>query len=205
MKEIKLIEEYIEGIRKRINNERLFEEKDEKYPVLEDFLEDINNLVKYIRNKEKWINMIKDMLCFIEEEIKTKSSQLTDINKKDQLNKLANKVYGMRKGIEREFLYDPDSLIERLKSDGTKIFNSNSSLSEAINGIGFKLLEKVRLGQRDEVLYLLLRTFKAHEQKLPESLIEALKTKYDDNLFKSFIYAFLAPILGKLQTQGGES
>lgn len=63
MREIKLMEEYIEGIRKRIN-EKLFEEKDGKYPDLEDFLEEINGFVRYIRNREKWINTIKDMLCF---------------------------------------------------------------------------------------------------------------------------------------------
>lgn len=203
MENLKLIETKIEEIRSKIDKE-IFKEENERYPDIEKILEKINRLLNYIRNREKWIKAIISVLLFLDERIRIKKSEITDETQKRKLDDIERKIFGMRKGIEREFLYDPDNLIEKLKSDGNKVLIlHNSSLAKAINDIAFKLLEKVRLGQRDEIMYLLLRTFKAHDKKLPESLIEALKTKYDDSLFKSFIYVFLAPILGKKQTEGG--
>lgn len=205
MKELRLIEPKIEEIRKKLD-EGILQEKDGKYPVLQEIQEEIKSLVVYIRDKrEKWIKAIIDILGILEEKLKIEKSKTTENAKKDKLEKLTSEIYGLKEGIKREFLYDPDNVIEKLKSDGRKILN-NSSLTKAIDGIGFKLLEKIRLGQRDEVMYLLLRTFKAHNQKLPDSLIEALKTKWEDGLFKSFMYAFLSPILGKeTKPEGGES
>lgn len=206
MEKLDLIEKKLIEIESEINND-LFEKKEveEKYRV-ERTIEDLNAIVKYIKEgREKWIKKIIEIFCILEEKIKIEKLK-KQANDKDELEKIQKRIFNMKRALEKEFLNNPDILIDELKIEGRKIA-LNSSLQKAINGIGFKLLEKTRLGQREEVLYLLLRTFKAHEQKLPECLIDALKTKYDDGLFKSFIYTFLTPILGvqENKTQGGES
>lgn len=193
MEEFKPIENKIEELYEE------FLQIEGEYNKIKEFLDKVNSILSYIRKREEWIKKLLDLLYNFEKKIETTNYTA----KGEELKKLASKVYGMRRRIEREFLYDPDSLIEKLRYDGSKI-SQNANLAEAINGIGFKLLEKVRLGQREEVLYLLLRTFKAHEEKLPESIIEAMKTKYDDALFKSFIYTFLVQILGKERKEGGK-
>jgi len=202
MKELKLIETKIEEIREKVYNE-VPQEK------IEEIQKEINSLLCYIRDKkDKWIEAIIDILCFLEEKIKIEKSRAIEEDKKKKLDEIDRKIFGMKEGIKREFLYNPQAVIDELKSNGQKIARENTfkKVADDINKIAFKLLEKVRLGQRDEVMYLLLRTFKADDKKLPISLIEALKTtKYDDSLFKSFIYAFLTPILGKELKQGGES
>lgn len=188
MEELKFIENKIEEIKKKIDDVGEAEKADK-------IIKEINWLFDYIRKRDKWIKSIIEMLCSFEERVEAGKRNAKEEDKK-KWDEIGKRLFGMRKGVEKEFLYDPDGLLERLKRDGKEILN-NSNLAEAIDGIGFRLLEKVRLGQRDDVIYMLLRTFKANEQKMPESLIEALKTKYDDNLFKSFIYAFLNPILGE--------
>jgi len=49
---------------------------------------------------------------------------------------------------------------------------------------------------------MLLRCFKANEQKFPNALVEAFKPE-NEKYFKTLIFSFLAPILGKEET-GGE-
>jgi CRISPR-associated protein Cst1 len=92
-----------------------------------------------------------------------------------------------------------DSLVWRIKKEGEGI---KGNLAESINDIAFRLLEQVRLGNKDNVFYMLLRCFKANEQKFPNELVEAFKPE-NEKYFKTLIFSFLAPILGKEET-GGE-
>ena len=94
-----------------------------------------------------------------------------------------------------------DTLIWKLKSEGEKI---KSELAESINDIAFRLLEQVRLGNKDNVFYMLLRCYKANEERFPNELVEVFKPE-NDKYFKTLIFSFLAPILGKKEeTKGGE-
>jgi CRISPR-associated protein Cst1 len=92
-----------------------------------------------------------------------------------------------------------DFLVWKLREKGTEV---KKSVGDALNGIGFRLLEQVRLGNKDNVFYMLLRCFKANEQKFPNELVEAFKPE-NEKYFKTLIFSFLAPILGKEET-GGE-
>ena len=95
-----------------------------------------------------------------------------------------------------------DTLVWKLKQKGHQI---HPEVAQAINDMGYKLLEQVRLGNEDNVFYLLLRCFKSKEKKFPNELVEAFKPE-NKEYFKTLIFSFLAPILGKEEsTQGGES
>jgi len=94
-----------------------------------------------------------------------------------------------------------DGLIWKLKNEGEKI---EGNLAKSINDIAFRLLEQVRLGNKDNVFYMLLRCFKANEQKFPDKLVEAFKQE-NEKYFKTLIFSFLAPILSREEkTKGGE-
>ncbi len=86
-----------------------------------------------------------------------------------------------------------DVLIRELKEKGEKI---NKEVTESINSVAFRLLEQVRLGNKDSVYYMLLRCFVANEKKFPDELMDAFKPE-NDKYFKTLIFSFLAPILGE--------
>lgn len=92
---------------------------------------------------------------------------------------------------------EPDYLIENLRRVGYAIANENESLRNAINNEALRILEQVRLGKRDTVIGMLMRNFIVRNVSIPSELIEALKPKYDTNLFRAFIYAFLSGFINK--------
>jgi hypothetical protein len=111
-----------------------------------------------------------------------------------------------------------DDLIRELQKSGQNISDNNNlkNLAEAINNLGFRLLEQTRLGNKDNVYYMLLRCFHANKQEFPTELVEAFKPE-NEKYFKTLIFSFLAPILGKEdeeaiksqetqgETEGGEA
>lgn len=86
-----------------------------------------------------------------------------------------------------------DTLIWKLNQKGGE---TPKEVAETINNIGYRLLEQVRLGNKDNVYYMLLRCFAVKEKKFPEELVEAFKPE-NEEYFKTLIFSFLAPILGK--------
>jgi hypothetical protein len=111
-----------------------------------------------------------------------------------------------------------DDLIRELQKRGQNISDNNNlkNLAEAINNLGFRLLEQTRLGNKDNVYYMLLRCFHANKQEFPNELVEVFKPA-NEKYFKTLIFSFLAPILGKEdeeaiksqetqgETEGGEA
>jgi CRISPR-associated protein Cst1 len=99
-----------------------------------------------------------------------------------------------------------NELIRKLKEAGEKIKNikEKENLAKSINDLGFRLLEQTRLGNKDNVYYILLRCFHVNNQEFPPDLVEAFKPE-NEKYFKTLIFSFLAPILGKEEKhQGGE-
>ncbi|MCX7995619.1 MAG: hypothetical protein N3A65_07620 [candidate division WOR-3 bacterium] len=92
-----------------------------------------------------------------------------------------------------------DTLVWKVKQRGQEI---PSKVAKSIDDLGFRILEQVRLGNKDNVFYMLLRCFKANEEKFPDDLIEAFKPE-NEPYFKTLIFSFLAPILGG-EKEGGE-
>lgn len=86
-----------------------------------------------------------------------------------------------------------EPLVERLIKIGKEI---PEDIKASINDIGFRLLEQVRLGNKDNVFYMLLRCFKAREEKFPDELIEVFKPE-NETYFRTLLFSFLASILGE--------
>jgi len=89
--------------------------------------------------------------------------------------------------------------IDNLIKQGNSL---SKGVSSSINNIGFRLLEQTRLGNKDNVFYMLLRCFKANEEEFPAALIEAFKPE-NEQYFKILIFSFLASVL-RQEKHGGE-
>ena len=108
------------------------------------------------------------------------------------LNKLINREENMGEtNFKNYYKENIDKLVESLKLEGSKV---SSGVSEAINNIAYKLLEQVRLNNKDNVYYILLRCFYSNQEKFPDKLVSAFKPE-NDKYFKTLIFSFLAPIL----------
>lgn len=93
------------------------------------------------------------------------------------------------------FSQDLERLEWVLRKKGEEIAKDDSSkLRENISNMGFRLLEQVRIGNRDEVFYMLLKCFVANGKEFPDALASAIKQE-DESHFRILLYSFLAPIL----------
>ena len=92
-------------------------------------------------------------------------------------------------------------LIWKLKEIGKNI---KENLANSINDMGFRLLEQTRLGNKDNVYYMLLRCFHANGHEFPTELVEAFKPE-NEKYFKTLIFSFLAPILSREEKEAKES
>jgi len=90
-----------------------------------------------------------------------------------------------------------------LKESEKNELKKKKDFIKSINDIGFRLLEQTRLGNKDNVFYMLLRCFHSNEEKFPNELVEAFRPE-NEKYFKTLIFSFLAPILGKEKTGGEE-
>ena len=68
------------------------------------------------------------------------------------------------------------------------------ALKEEKSGLVFRLLELTRMGKKEDVYHLLLRTFIAESKSFPVELRDAFNVK-DISLFKNSIYAFIAGLI----------
>jgi len=91
-------------------------------------------------------------------------------------------------------------LVESLKRTGLKL-RKESGIREAFERQGYRLLELVRAGKRDEAFHAILRIFVSLNRPFPAQLIEAFKPVYSDELFKVFLFSFLSGVMGKEETK----
>jgi CRISPR-associated protein Cst1 len=110
------------------------------------------------------------------------------INREENMGETNSKNSYKEKNYHKENI---DELVESLKSEGRKV---SDGVSEAINNIAYKLLEQVRLNNKDNVYYILLRCFYSNQEKFPDKLVSAFKPE-NDKYFKTLIFSFLAHIL----------
>lgn len=147
------------------------------------WLEDARKTFSLFIKFEKLKDFIRTLECVKEELEKdgTKTQELKGVS-------------GLLKDLKRS---EPDFLIENLKRAGYSVAQNNKSMRDAINREALRILEQVRLGKRDTVVGMLMRNFTIQNITMPPELVEALKPKYDINLFRAFIYAFLSGFITK--------
>lgn len=113
------------------------------------------------------------------------------LKKNEQTEKRTKQITKIARLITRLKTNEPDFLLEALKRKGSAIANSNIELKKSINGQMFRILEQIRLGKKDNVVHIILRTFAAKHKQIPPEIIDALREEYDINQFRAFMYAFL--------------
>jgi hypothetical protein len=94
--------------------------------------------------------------------------------------------------------WNASDLIETLKKTGFAL-KQDKDLKDAFNRQGYRILELVRAGKRDEAFHAILRIFVSAKKEFPVHLVEAFKPIYSDELFKVFLFSFLSGILGQEQ------
>jgi len=154
---------------------------------IDEWFDDIRETVNIFLSGEK-LSHFRKTLEYVEYELRKGCSE------KEQLKK----VYWL---VDKLKSSEPDFLIENLRNSGRAIAHPGDndkekdrklSLRNAISGEALRILEQTRLGKRDIVIGILMRNFTAKKVKFPQELVEASKPKYDINLFRAFVYAFLS-------------
>lgn len=171
-------------------NKKLDELHERINPKNLEWLEDVEKTLSLFMRFEK----LKDFATALE---KVERAIEGDKTKERELNRLRWLLKNLKKG-------EPDFLIENLTREGDKIARRNEDLRQAIEKEFFRILEQVRLGNRDKVIGMLIRNFAVKEIPVPNELIEAIKPKYDISLFKAFMYAFLSGFVRSEDKKGGE-
>jgi len=96
--------------------------------------------------------------------------------------------------------WNASELMEKLKQKGFA-FKKDSDLKRSFERQGYRILELVRSGKRDEVFHSILRIFVSAKEEFPSQLVEAFKPVYTEELFKVFLFSFLI-ILEQQPLQG---
>ncbi len=97
--------------------------------------------------------------------------------------------------------WNASDLIESLKRTGFALKQDRDFIDDkdAFDRQGYRILELVRAGKRDEAFHAILRIFVSAKKEFPVHLVETFKPIYSDELFKVFLFSFLSGILGKEQ------
>jgi hypothetical protein len=101
------------------------------------------------------------------------------------------------RGLYRQVAgWNASDLMESLKRTGFAL-KRERDLKDAFDRQGYRILELVRSGKRDEAFHAILRIFVSAKKEFPSQLVEAFKPVYSEELFKVFLFSFLSGILGK--------
>lgn len=117
-----------------------------------------------------------------------------------ELLQWAAEQHRSERGLERLYRrvagWNASELIEGLKRTGFAL-KQDRDLKDAFDRQGYRILELVRTGRRDESFHAILRIFVSAKKEFPANLVEAFKPVYSDELFKVFLFSFLSGILGQ--------
>ncbi|HHW41106.1 MAG TPA: type I-B CRISPR-associated protein Cas8b1/Cst1 [Syntrophomonadaceae bacterium] len=133
-------------------------------------------------------------------------------------------LMGGRQGVEVGVLADSGKVVDLLKlyaeikrqgGESVRYLNMDRLREEGRRGplnteenskknLVFRILELARLGRRDDVYHILLRTYVANGQIFPEELSRVFEVK-DDSLFRTGVFAYIAGVTaGGASDQSGE-
>lgn len=104
-------------------------------------------------------------------------------NRNDELTRLLNQIKGR----------NVSELMEKLHNVG---YHARGQLGNAFERMGYRLMEQVRAGKREEAYYTIARIYIAANQDIPRVVAEPFKPIYSDSEFKVMLFAFISGILG---------
>lgn len=187
------------------NDKKNFEELIKRAPIEITLNLFVNLFVKYLNEKiqnnqtnpddfKRAIKEYKDLASEIQEILKYAYKNATGKNKEELY-----KLY-------LEFsLENAGEMVEKLRRLGYSLKKKGDykEIVSALSDQAFRIMEKTRHAQRNEVQYMITRIFWVNKREIPKLLAQAFNPIYPDELFKTFIYSFLSGILGETK-EGGE-
>lgn len=93
-------------------------------------------------------------------------------------------------------------LVVRLSEMGRRL---KRELGEDFGKVGFRLLELIRAGKRDAVMYTVTRIFMTNRKQIDQDLLEAFNPSYDIETFRILILAFFSQVVKPEEGQQGRS
>jgi len=104
-------------------------------------------------------------------------------NRNNEFTRLLNQIKG----------YNVSELMDKLRNKG---YNTRKELKESFERMGYRLMEQVRVGKREEAYYTIARIYIAGNKYIPREVAEPFKPIYSDSEFKVMLFAFISGILG---------
>lgn len=108
-------------------------------------------------------------------------------NRNNEFTRLLNQIKG----------YNVSELMDKLRNKGYYTRkDTRKELKESFERMGYRLMEQVRVGKREEAYYTIARIYIAANQNIPREVVEPFKPIYSDSEFKVMLFAFISGILG---------
>jgi hypothetical protein len=157
------------------------------------------------------VSSLEQRLEQLKEQLRTEEPRFDDFQKfHSDLRKIQRDFQGLLQwavedqrgkekfwGLYRQVAgWNASDLMESLKQTGFAL-KKDRNLKDAFDRQGYRILELVRSGKRDEAFHAILRIFVSAKKEFPSQLVEAFKPVYSEELFKVFLFSFLSGILGK--------
>ncbi|MEM5810210.1 MAG: hypothetical protein QW156_04960 [Candidatus Aenigmatarchaeota archaeon] len=156
-------------------------------------IELIKEAINIILNNPDSIKDLKDIKNLLELRRKLDNAIISFLEYKKQDKELEE---ADKKIIEKEYSKIIRKSVSDLLADIVNIgYMFRDSLGEDFRKMGYRILESIRSGEKSDVEYLITRIFISNGKNIPNSLIRAFDPAYDINVFKTFMYAFLASII----------
>ncbi len=86
-------------------------------------------------------------------------------------------------------------LVEKVNNIARRIARTNQNILDALEKASFRIINLARLGNRDEVQYIITRIFLVHRVPMDSELIEIFKPSYDLETFRTLVYSFISGII----------
>ncbi|HEK86764.1 MAG TPA: hypothetical protein ENO29_10505 [Candidatus Aminicenantes bacterium] len=155
---------------------------------LEQKMEELKQQLMEGKPKFEDFQMTHNTLRMIQKEFQRLLQWAAEDHREKEKEKEFQKLYHQVAG------WNASDMMESLKRTGFSL--RSTDIKGAFDRQGYRILELVRAGKRDEVFHAILRIFISGKKEFPEKLVEAFKPVYSEELFKVFLFSFLSGILG---------
>ncbi len=158
------------------------------------FEEVLNNLEKKIRNDEVDFDSFKNAVNDYKV-LGLELEKMLEYASKNAKKENKERIWKLYKDFS---LNNASEMMEKLRSLGYALKQNSEykNLIDAFSSQAFRILEKTRHSQRDEVMYMISRIFIVNKKEIPSLLSKAFNLNYPNEIFKVLIYSFLNGILG---------
>jgi len=113
-------------------------------------------------------------------------------------NQIKNENYGEMVDSLNSLGYNYKSSKQKLEKEpnhaNRKLLEKQKNLTIDFNHSGYRIMEQVRAGKKDDAFYSILRIFMSNGMPFPKKLLSPFK-QYNNEMFKVLIFSFLSGII----------